>query len=86
MTDDPQRPEVLISVPNGFEAAAIVGALVGHGIRAHTVGDFTAGFQAEAPGEVRVVVAHSDYARAKAVLEEIRGEPDEQAEPGEQEA
>ena len=52
----------------------IVNALADRGIRAEAVGGFTAGFKAEAPGEVSVVVGQADAARARKALAEIRRE------------
>jgi len=75
MVADPMSPEVLVSVPDEMEAAAIVDALAEHGIRARAVGGYTSGFRAEAPGDVKVVVGRADMARAEEVLAEIRSEP-----------
>jgi hypothetical protein len=75
MATDPVSPEVLVSVPDEMEAAAIVGALSQHGIRAHTVGGYTSGFRAEAPGMVKVMVGHGDLDRARELLAEIHAEP-----------
>jgi len=77
MASDPMSPEVLVSVPDEMEAAAIVVALAERGIRARAVGGYTSGFRAEAPGDVKVVVGRADLARAEEVLAEIRGEPAE---------
>lgn len=74
MTSDPNSPEVLLKVPTEFEAAAIVGALADHGVGALTTGGYTSGFQAEAPGNVAVVVKHVDIDRAKQVLAEIQSQ------------
>ncbi|MBT4864944.1 MAG: hypothetical protein HON53_07500 [Planctomycetaceae bacterium] len=60
--------DVLISVPSEVEAAAIVGMLSEEGIEAKATGGLTAGFKAEAPGEVNVLVAAADAERAKLVL------------------
>lgn len=72
---DPMSPEVLVSVPDELEAAAIVGALGEQGIRARTVGGYTSGFRAEAPGMVKVIVGRGDLARAKLLLADIHAEP-----------
>jgi len=90
MTVDPNNPEVLTRVPSDLEAAAIVHALTARGIRASTSGGYTAGFRAEAPGDVSVIVRHGDLQHAKKTLLEIEqgevavdwsqvdvGEPDE---------
>jgi hypothetical protein len=68
-------PEVLVSVPDEMEAAAIVGALGEHGIRAQAVGGYTSGFRAEAPGMVKVIVGRGDLARATELLDEIHAGP-----------
>ncbi|HTN77287.1 MAG TPA: ribose-5-phosphate isomerase RpiA [Pirellulaceae bacterium] len=69
---DPQSPQRLLRVPSVAEAIAIVTALAEYGIEAFTTGSFTAGFQAEAPGDVAVTVRRGDYARATAALSEIQ--------------
>ena len=71
MTTDPNSPEVLVSVPSDVEAAAIVSALAARGVEASTTGDYTAGFRAEAPGQVSVTVRHSDLDQARRTLAEI---------------
>jgi hypothetical protein len=90
MPSDPNNPEILTSVLTEVEAAAIVGALAALSIRASTTGGYTAGFRAEAPGRVNVIVRYKDLDRAKQALTEIEqdqpdvdwsqvdvGEPDE---------
>jgi hypothetical protein len=76
MTQEPDHseqnsPEVLTELSSEPEAAAIVTALSERGIEANIVGGFTAGFIAEAPGYVRVLVKQRDLEAAKAALEEI---------------
>ena len=70
MTAD--KLDVLVSVPSEIEAAAIVSVLSEQGIGATATGGLTAGFKAEAPGEVNVLVAAADAARAMQVLDEFR--------------
>jgi hypothetical protein len=90
MTTDPHGPEVLTRVSSEIAAAAIVTALAARDIKASTAGCFTAGFRAEAPGDVSVIVRHKDLNHAKQALAEIEqdqndvdwsqvdvGEPDE---------
>lgn len=72
MTTDPDSPEVLVSLGNEIEAAAIVTALQAEGIEAFASGGFTSGYRAEAPGCVRVLVRRQDCARAKEILAQIR--------------
>lgn len=74
MSSDPHRPYVVAKVPNEIEAAAIVTALEAAGIQAMAVGGHTAGFRAEAPGEVSVVVQQQKAEQAAAVLAEFRTE------------
>ncbi len=69
---DASSPRTLASFTNEVEAAVAVGALEDAGIHAMAVGGYTSGFRAEAPGEVRVVVALGDVARAQEVLRAMR--------------
>ncbi len=90
MSIDPSNPEILISVLTDAEAVAIILALKEYGIEATTTGGFTAGFRAESPGGINVIVKHTDLNRARNALDEIQaglsgidwseidvGEPDE---------
>ncbi len=72
MTNDPNRPHVVTRVSTDFEAAAIVSALESAGIKAMAVGGHTAGFLAEAPGDVAVVVPANEAKPAEAVLAEFQ--------------
>ena len=74
---DLNSPQVLLEVPNEFEATAIVAALREHGIYASMVGGFTAGFIAEAPGTVRIIVKKGDLESAQEALAKIEVEHDE---------
>ncbi len=77
MATDPNNPEVLTSVRTDVEAAAIVGALAALGIEASTTGGYTAGFRAEAPGCVNIIVKYVDLRRARIALAEIeQDQPD----------
>ncbi len=71
-TSDPQSPTVLTTTASDIEAAAIVTALSAHGIEARTTGGYTAGFRAEAPGRIQVVVRAADLAEAQVILAEIQ--------------
>lgn len=57
------------------------GLLEEHGIESRMVGGLTAGFRAEAPGRVRLLVHAKDAERARALLAEDErertGEPDD---------
>ena len=72
MDSDADDLKTLTTVTNDFEASAIVSALEAEDIRARAVGGYTAGFRAEAPGSVSVIVAEADLERAKKVLDELR--------------
>lgn len=71
---DSEQLKTLAVAANDFEASAIVAALEAEGIRARAVAGYTAGlgFRTEAPGGVSVIVAETDFERAKTVLKELR--------------
>ncbi|HUG18747.1 MAG TPA: hypothetical protein VMM56_07195 [Planctomycetaceae bacterium] len=71
MSTDPDNPEVLTRVPTEWEAAAILSALADRGIHALTTGGFTAGFRAESPGDVNIIVKHQDLKLALEALKSI---------------
>jgi hypothetical protein len=71
---DPMSPQVLASVPDEVEASMMVDELEKEGIRAHTVGGFTSGFQIQVAGDVHVVVALADFERAREVLAALESE------------
>jgi len=68
---DMNNPTTLAQYCSEVEAAAILAALSESGIQGTTTGSFTTGFQAEAPGDVTVVVRQSDLPRALEVLAEL---------------
>lgn len=68
MTSDPNSPTVVYRANTSIEASAIVTALEAEGIETTTTGDFTANFQAEAPGTVDVVVRQSQADKARAII------------------
>lgn len=74
MRADPVQLVDLASVPSEFEAATIVEALRAQGIAAHHYGGSLAGFRAEAPGMVRVVVRRQDSERARLALRAIQAD------------
>lgn len=80
LQNDPDRLEIVARVPHEMEAGAIVSALEAAGVQAEAVGGYTAGFRAEAPGEVQVVVRHVDLERATSILAELRGDAEETSE------
>ena len=65
---------VLAIVPTELEAELILEALEERGIRAEKAGQLTAGFRAEAPGGVRILVRTEDAARGLAALQEFQQE------------
>jgi hypothetical protein len=69
---DANDVEVLTSVTSDQEAAMIVGALTDLGIHATAAGQFTAGFRAEAPGEVKILVGAAQLELAKEELARLR--------------
>jgi len=71
MKDDLNSPQVLIRAADEFEAGAIITALAERGIHATSVGGFTAGFIAEAPGDVSVMVSKGDLKAAQKALKDI---------------
>lgn len=66
------RLKVLTSVPHEPLAAVIVAALHSAGIQAAASGVLTAGFRAEGPGWVRILVRESDLHRAQQELAELK--------------
>jgi Putative prokaryotic signal transducing protein len=72
MTSHPEPAELLTSTPTEMEASIIVAALAQEEIRATMTGQYTAGFRAEAPGWVQILVADGDLARAKEVLDDVK--------------
>jgi len=70
-SSDMNNPTTLAQYCSEVEAAAILAALSESGIQGTTTGSFTTGFQAEAPGDVTVVVRQSDLPRALEVLAEL---------------
>lgn len=58
----------LAYVPTEGEAAPIVEALIAAGIAATMTGGFTAGFIAEAPGDISIKIFERDRATAEIVI------------------
>ena len=77
MSHDPDEAVVLALVPSELEALLIVDALTERGVPAEATGALTAGFRAEAPGQVGVLVHRSDLEKAGQILEEVRQERSE---------
>ena len=72
MNLDDENLSKLTTVPGEYEATAIVSALAAEGIKAQSVGGFTAGFRVELPSGVTVVDLEDDLPRAKEILAELR--------------
>ena len=71
---DSDKPIVLACVRHDTEAAIIVNALKRRGLFAKSAGEYTAGFRAEAPGDVKILVRKSEIAAAREVLADIRSD------------
>jgi hypothetical protein len=72
VTNHPEPAELLTSTPTEVEASIIIAALEEEGIRATMTGQYTAGFRAEAPGWVQILVAAEDLPRANEVLAQVQ--------------
>lgn len=72
--DDPSRPMKLETFNDNYQASVLVTMLEDNGVKANAVGGFVSGFQAESPGYVDVVVAQSEFARAKSLYESWKTE------------
>jgi hypothetical protein len=72
MTAEPSDLEILVTVSNEVEAAAIVSALLARDVHATAAGGYISGFKAEAPGDVKVLVRHTEAHRAREVLDQLR--------------
>lgn len=74
---DLNSPRELTVVRTDAEATAIKTALAGCGIQASSTGTYTAGFQAEAPGTIKIWVREQDLEQAKTALQEIDGDSED---------
>ncbi len=74
--ENPDELFVLMRVPSEIEAAPIVAALDAAGIPVTMTGGFTAGFIAEAPGDVQVKVFEKDRAKAEQIVADFKAEND----------
>ena len=68
MSDHTDDPVVVAEYASELEAGFAKSRLDEAGIESRTVGGHTAGFRAEAPGRVRLLVHKSDFERARALL------------------
>jgi hypothetical protein len=73
-TENKEHLITLTSVPTETDAAPIVATLTEHGISASMTGGFTAGFIAEAPGDIQIKIFEEDVKRAKEILREFHRE------------
>ncbi len=76
---DSENQVTLLSVDSEFEANSIAHELAANSIKALVTGGYTAGFRAEAPGRVNVVVRQADLERAQLAIldwEKNRGQTD----------
>ena len=71
MHDHSDNIVLLTSTPTEMQAGIIVAALEENGIKAMMTGQTVAGFRAEAPGWVQVLVTETELANARRVLEEM---------------
>ena len=67
---------ILCRFPFEMEAAPVVTELEANDISASLVGGFTAGFIAEAPGDVQVKVLFKDFEKAREILKRFQDEND----------
>lgn len=70
-SDGDDKLRVLTSTPHELHSGMIVAALEREGIRARAAGALTAGFRAEAPGWVKILVFEEDLERARDVLRNV---------------
>jgi len=59
-------------VPTEFEATLVVTRLAEQGIQAEAVGGYTAGFRAEAPGDIKILVRAGNMEKAQQILNDLR--------------
>src|SRR5688500_12458002 len=71
MSKHSERLVLLESMPTGMEAGVAVAALEEAGMQATLTGTYTAGFRAEAPGWVKILVAEDDLQQARTVLRDV---------------
>lgn len=71
MANRPEHPEhivVVATAPNELEAGVMVAALEEAGIKSTMSGADTADFRVGVPGDVQILVAKEDEARAREVI------------------
>jgi hypothetical protein len=67
---EPDKLVTLANLAGEIEATLLANELKNQGIRAEASGVMTAGFRAEAPGSVKVLIRAADHAEAKRVMDE----------------
>ena len=75
---DPSRPVKLVGVSTELEGMLIVGRLEMEGIVATLAGGGLAGWRAEVPGWVQVMVLERDEARAREFLAQWRSRDEDE--------
>jgi len=70
MPNDDDTVVTLAFFPSEIEASLLADELKREGIQAEAAGFLTAGFRAEAPGKVKVLVHASDLERAKQLMDQ----------------
>lgn len=76
-----EPPVVVAEFPHEFTATLATQALEAAGIPCQMTGIHTAGFRAEAPGMVRVLVPASREAEARAIMADFHAGPEDGAGP-----
>lgn len=74
MSEQIKELVLLTSVPTEMQASIITASLEEEGLHCAAVGGFTAGFVAEAPGWVKIMVAKRDLDLAKKILATVSHE------------
>lgn len=70
MHEEDDQVVTLAFFPSEIEATMIADELKREGIQAEAAGTLTAGFRAEAPGRVKILVHERDLEQAKRLLDE----------------
>ena len=70
MHEEDDHVVTLAFFPSEIEATLIADELKREGVQAEAAGILTAGFRAEAPGKVKVLVHESDLQRAQELLDD----------------
>lgn len=72
---DPKAPVTLASFAHEIEASALVNELKANGIDARATGETIAGFRAEAPATVSIVVPMEQLDGAQRIMERLQEAP-----------